>query len=358
MNILERYLAKTTILYSTYCLILLTGLAGLIKFVEQLRLVGRGDITVVDILLFVFFMIPRDFELFLPMSILLGSLIGLGILSSNSELTIIQVSGVSKFRISLSILKMAIPLMILSLIITEYVAPVSEAIAKNIKMQKLYDKQIISSVNGIWTLDNGNIIHIDQALNNEVLKNITIYQFEHNSSHISTLIHSPKAEYHFENGQEMWLLNTVTITHFTEKEIHIEQKNQMKINSTLTPDKLEIVSIKPEELSIKGLMQYITFLKKNKQNSDYYELAFWKKVFSPISIIVMMILALSFIFGPLRSVTMGTRIVSGIMIGFTFFIINESFGAIALIFHINLIIGILLPNLLFFLLAVFLMHRV
>ncbi|MCE1658685.1 LptF/LptG family permease, partial [Enterobacter hormaechei] len=93
----------------------------------------------------------------------------------------------------------------------------------------------------------------------------------------------------------------------------------------LTPEQLNVVALEPEALSISGLYQYIKYLKQSEQESGRYQLNMWKKIFAPLSVAVMMLMALSFIFGPLRSVPMGVRIVTGISFGFLFYVLNEIF---------------------------------
>ena len=93
MRILDFYIARVLISTSALCLLVLTGLSGIIKWVDQLRLVGRGTYTMVDAAIYVMFLIPRDIEMFFPMAVLLGALIGMGMLASNSELVVMQSSG-------------------------------------------------------------------------------------------------------------------------------------------------------------------------------------------------------------------------------------------------------------------------
>ncbi len=93
----------------------------------------------------------------------------------------------------------------------------------------------------------------------------------------------------------------ISVTDRVEK----HQWQEQRWRSTLTPDKLGVVSIKPELLSLKGLTDYIDYLDSNQQDSSKFELAFWRKATQPLTIIAMLLVALSFIFGPLRSVTYG-----------------------------------------------------
>ncbi|WP_428618706.1 LptF/LptG family permease, partial [Shewanella sp.] len=117
--------------------------------------------------------------------------------------------------------------------------------------------------------------------------------------------------------------------------------------STLTPDKLSVVSVKPEALSIQGLVDYLEYLRVNNQDSGRYELALWRKIMQPITVAVMMLVALSFVFGPLRTVTMGARVLLGVMAGFSFYICNEIFGPMTLVYGLPAILGAVMPPIIF-----------
>ena len=127
--------------------------------------------------------------------------------------------------------------------------------------------------------------------------------------------------------------------------------------SSLTPDKLGVVTIKPESLSISGLIDYLTYLKSNEQSAQRYELALWRKVLSPVTVAVMLLVALSFIFGPLRETSMGARILLGVITGFAFHVSNEIFGPLAQVYQVPAVLGALLPSLVFASVAIFVMQR-
>ena len=125
----------------------------------------------------------------------------------------------------------------------------------------------------------------------------------------------------------------------------------------LTPDKLGVVALDPDALSISGLHNYVKYLKSSGQDPGRYQLNMWSKIFQPLSVAVMMLMALSFIFGPLRSVPMGVRVVTGISFGFIFYVLDQIFGPLTLVYGIPPIIGALLPSASFFLISLWLMMR-
>jgi lipopolysaccharide export system permease protein len=184
------------------------------------------------------------------------------------------------------------------------------------------------------------------------LQNVNIYQFD-DDLRLVQIISAQQATY----NQDDWQLNNVKQVVFNAQRIQNSQMQTYQWQSTITPDKLGVVTIKPEALSIGGLNDYIDYLRNNGQDAARYELALWRKILQPLSVAVMLLMAMSFIFGPLRSVTMGARTGMGILAGFGFFVSNEMFGQVALVFQIAPVIGAVLPSLLFTMLAIFLLRR-
>ncbi len=122
-KILDLYIGRTIIATTALTLSTLVGLSAIIKYVEQLRKVGEGTYDLWKALGYVLLSAPRDIEMFFPMAVLLGALIGLGALASSSELVVMQAAGFSKLDIGLSVLKTAVPLMLIVTLLGQWGAP-------------------------------------------------------------------------------------------------------------------------------------------------------------------------------------------------------------------------------------------
>ncbi|HDL3484076.1 TPA: LptF/LptG family permease, partial [Mannheimia haemolytica] len=161
---------------------------------------------------------------------------------------------------------------------------------------------------------------------------------------LQSVLKAGTANYSDEKG---WVLSKVEKSTVGENQIQQAKQPDQVWQTSLTPSKLGIVSLKPESLSISGLADYVGFLKDTGQDPKRFEITFWRKVFQPISMAVMMLLAISFIFGPLRSSTMGAKIVIGIVAGFMFYVANIVFGNLSLIATwLPVPVGALIPSLL------------
>lgn len=352
MSILDWYIARVLISTSSLCLLVLTGLSGIIKWVDQLRLVGRGSYTMMDAGVYVLFLIPRDIEMFFPMAVLLGALIGLGMMAANSELVVMQASGQSRLQITVSAMKTAVPLMLLVMALGEWVAPAAEQRANELKATMISGGSLIKSHRGIWAKDGDLFVNIGEVTDINTLGNITLYEFDQ-QERLNHVVNARRATF----DGEAWQMQGVSKTHITEEAIVREDIDSELWQSSLTPDKLSVVSVKPESLSIQGLMGYLDYLRINSQDPSRYELALWRKLMQPVTVAVMMLVALSFVFGPLRSVTMGARVLLGVVAGFSFYICNEIFGPMTMVYQLPAFIGAGAPALLFAGAAVFYIRR-
>ncbi|EMK6668973.1 LPS export ABC transporter permease LptG [Vibrio fluvialis] len=352
-KILDWYIGRTIIATTILVLTTFIGLSGIIKYVEQLRKVGNGTYDLMQALLFVVLSIPRDIEMFFPMAALLGALIGLGALAASSELVVMQAAGFSKLDIGLSVLKTAVPLMIIITLLGEWGAPQAQKAARDLRAFATSGGQILSVRTGVWARDANDFIFIGKIDDNH-LYGLNIWRFDEQKQ-LRTVIFAKQVDY---LGENEWMMKNVEVTDMNNDVVITKQSlPQYSWETSLAPDKLAVVTVKPEELALSGLYDYVHYLKASEQDASRYELAFWRKITQPFSIAVMMLMALSFIFGPLRSVTMGARILSGVIAGFTFYISSEFFGPLSLVYGIPPVFGAVAPSLVFLTIALLLLRR-
>ncbi|MEF1305073.1 LptF/LptG family permease, partial [Vibrio owensii] len=176
-KLLDLYIGRTII--STTALVLATfvGLSGIIKYVEQLRKVGRGAYDLMHALYFVLLSIPRDIEMFFPMAALLGALIGLGMLASSSELVVMQAAGFSKLDIGLSVLKTAVPLMLIVMTLGQWGAPEAQKMARDLRAFALSGGSIVSVRAGVWARDANDFIFIGKV-EDDKLYGLNMWRFD------------------------------------------------------------------------------------------------------------------------------------------------------------------------------------
>lgn len=352
LKILDIYIGRTILSTSMLTLSVLLAISAMFKFIDQMRSVGRGYYDMVHAALYTLYSVPGDLVTFFPMAALIGGLIGLGMLASSSELVVMQAAGLSRFNIISSVMKTAVVMMLIVMAVAEWGAPVSDRIARELRIKAISDGNLFAAQQGIWAKDGDQFVNIKQVDDYGNLSDLVIYQFD-DSLKLLSIVSASNAIYR----DKAWQLQQVRVQEFTEQRIIQQQIPQQSWRSSLTPDKLGVVTIKPEMLSLEGLTDYVDYLQQNGQDASRYQLAFWRKVLQPLTIIAMLLMALSFIFGPLRSVTMGARVLMGILTGFAFYMSNEVFGPVALVYQFPPVVGAMLPSLLFIVLSIYLMRR-
>ena len=354
MNTLDRYIGKSILGSIFATLLTLVGLSAIIKFVEQFRSVGKGTYDIWQAVAFTGLTIPKDIETFFPMAALLGALMALGNLASRSELVVMQAAGFSRFKIGMAVMKTALPLVLLTMVIGEWGIPQTEQFARDMRARALSGGSMLSMKNGVWAKDGNNFVFVRRVMDDAKLNDIYIYTFDRHRN-LTELKHANQASY--SENESKWTLRQVNHSMISKDEITTSNRLSEKWETNLTPDKLGAVSLRPTSLSISGLYNYISFLRETGQDVSRFELTFWRKIFQPVSVGVMMLLALSFIFGSLRSVTAGARIVTGICFGFLFYVVNEIFGQMSVVYNIPAVFGALMPSLLFIVMIWWLLSR-
>lgn len=352
MGILDRYIGRTIFAATFLSLFVLVGLSSIIKFVEQMKNVGKGDYDVISAAYFVLLKMPVEIALFFPMAALIGALIGLGSLATSSELVVMQAAGLSKFRIAISVLKTAIPMVIAVMLLGEFVAPQTDKEAYYMRDKARSGSERVENKYGVWAKDADSFISIGRMNSKAELYEIQLYFFKKDL----TLDHAILAKKGTYNDGE-WLLEGVSSTHFGDNNTAVSVNDIQVWQTELTPKKLEVIISEPDKMSMRDIYSYIIYLENNDQEASRYWLTFWRKSVLPFTVIVMMLLSVSFIFGGLRTVALGTKLIFGIASGFAFHVSGELFGPASLVFGLPPFLGAILPSMLVLGIAMYLLKR-
>ncbi len=334
-------------------MLFLVALLSFFNYVDQLRDVGTGNYGTLQAAEYVVLIIPRIIYQMMPIAVLIGVIAGLGILANNNELIVMRAAGISINNIIISVMKAGALLMVLVVVIGEWVAPVSERYAQILRSVSISNTLSIGATNGLWARDGSKYINIQKVLPKGKLGGVNIYEFNHKRQ-LTKVTQASEAYYINDN----WLLENVVEANIKTNKVSVKgHKNKIWLTS-LSPDLLSVVLVKPETLSILGLFQYISYLHDNDLDAARYELAFWSKLMLPIITGIMVVLAIPFVFGSLRTVAIGQRIMVGTFIGISFYIINQVFGYIGLVYHLHIATSAMLPALGFFIYAVYRIRKI
>lgn len=353
MKIVDRHIGLVIIYATLMVLLVLLGMQIFIGFIAQMGSIGSGNYDVFSALLYVIETLPKEVYSFFPMVGLLGSLLGLGYLASNSELIVLRASGMSLWQITWSVLKAAIFLLIIMTIIGEFLAPYSNSFAINQKAIAESGGAIIKTIRGLWMRRRNDFIHINEVQPGKHLKGISQYIIG-DDHHLQQASYASDATYQ----NDTWVLNNIEQTNFNGNQVSTQKISQQPWSIKIDPDLLHFSMVDPNAISLVHLQQLLHFQRIHGLEEGNYALVFWQRIFQPLATLVMIFLAIPFIFGPLRSSAMGSRILIGIVVGFVFYLLNQFFGPFSVVYQIPPVIGALAPILLFCIIAFYLLRRV
>lgn len=352
MSLLDRYIARH-VLYSTAVVFaVLLALFAFLEFVDKVGDLGKGSFDVSDLLEFVILGLPRKaYELF-PMAALLGTTLGLSSLAIDSELTAMRAAGVSLLRIAAAVMRVGAVLVFGAILIGEVLAPPAENYAQRERaaaMQVGFQER----ETGIWLRDGHQYINIGEVLPDLTVLRVNIFEFDE-QQRLRT--HTSAASGHFDG--ERWRLDSVKQSVLEPRRVRVWEAKTDYWTTAIDHQVLGVFAVAPDALSVWNLYRYIDHLKRNKQDTGRYELAFWYKVVAPLTIAAMVLLAVPFVFGHPRDSGMGLRLFVGIMLGLLFYLLSRGFGYFSVLYQLPPLLGAVLPTVLFLFLALYLLRRV
>ena len=371
-GLLDRYIGRSILLTSLLVILTLVSLASIFAFISELDDVGKGNYTLGRAVQYIVLSIPGQAYLLFAPAVLLGSLLGLGAMASNSELTVMRAAGVSVARIIRSVLVTGIVLVLLIAAIGETVMPKTEQIAENLRLTALEKRLSIHGSGGLWLKSGDRFVKIGTVMPDFTLIDLSIHQFQNNQ--IILALHAAFAR---PEGDD-WQLEDTVVTRFSDNSVLNDaidsilwsdflrrfsvttqiQGNQSVNSALVSADVLKSLSVSPESLSAKDLYEQMQYLEDNQLDSRPVELAFWVKIASPLSTLVMLMLSLPFVFSSQRSGGAGQKIFIGIILGIAYTLVNRLVTQIALANGFSPALSAMLPLVGFLLVAIIAIRRI
>jgi lipopolysaccharide export system permease protein len=332
MRLLDLYIARHIWAAVAIVLLVILGLDLMTALGSELEALDNGA-SFKQVLTYIALTVPRRVYEFMPLTVLVGCLVGLGTLANNSELTVMRAAGVSLRRIVWSVMKAVSVFVVVAALLGEFVAPVSQ------KMAEIEQSQYkgVASTQGFWLREGNDYVFVRSVRADGVLLDVTRYRFAGHQWQ-QTLVAEQgiyeDQQWRLQRLQKVWL-----------EDQHIMQQGQevMAWPASLKPHLLSILSMDPQHLAINDLVQYSQYLDQSGLDSTPYELAFWKKVLQPLATLALVFVAISFVFGSSRSVTLGQRVLVGVMVGLAFNYAQEVLGPASSVFGFTPLLAYLLP---------------
>ena len=303
-------------------------------FVEEIQAVGRYADTgyrLVHALTFVALMVPSHLYELMPIAVLIGTIFVMSRLAQSSEYTILRTSGLSPWRALKTLLLLGLGFVVLTFAIGDYISPLADRTGQLLKAR--YTGRITVGQTGAWLkekqADGQYAVNVGELTPDGFLRGVRIFEFDDRGFLMSMML-ADKATFNRDNA---WELHHVQRTDFPKQGADTAIIKHTQIPTFSWPNYIsaEMVStalLKPKRMSTFDLFQYIRHLQDNAQSAQRYEIEFWRKVFYPLSCLVMVVLALPFAYLHFRSGSITSYVFGGVLAGISFFLLNNVFGYI------------------------------
>lgn len=347
MNRVERYLASVLVVHFLLVMLVLLALIGFTEFMNQLDDLTE-DYTVQHVAVYVLLKLPNYIVQLFPVTLLIGTLMGMGNLANHSELTVLRVTGWSIRRIFLAVIKVALLLWVFVTLMGETIGVNAETYANKLRAEALNKQFSLGHANGFWVKNNQRFIEIGKAISDQDLRNVTIYQIQ--KGELTELESYPQVR--FEKGQWHGFDGVQKTLNWNEKAEIPELKwlnyQQSSLDSTLLslpfiPEDLEKLTVKSTSLNLIQLQEQIEFLQVNGGDPSALNMAYWNKLASPLVMLAMIAIVFPLIFGSQRQVSMGQRIFIGVLIGLLFHLGNQLIGNLSAVYQLPAALAAFLP---------------
>lgn len=346
--IMRNVLGATAIVFFVLCVLYL-----IFTFIAQSSDIG-GDYTYFDALGYVLLSLPANINLVLPIVGLLGALLGLGHLAGHSELIAMRAAGVSIARICKGVFYSGCVLAMIGFVLGAYLGPVLQHRANVQQMLAKNGRAYLIGAKSIWLKDGANFILLNSVKPNGDIKGIA--RFNVSDGELKQIEYAASA--HLDPNSSKWALEHVEVDHITSQGVEVNFVPTLSQVNLVSPGILSVLLNQSDNLTLLGLVEYIHYRQANNLNVDKYQLSFWQLFFQPLSSIVLMLIAVPFVFGPMRSSGFGYRLVVGLFLGFVFFLISQATGPVVLVYRGLPFLGAAAPFIVFMLLLSVLILRI
>ncbi|MEM1111156.1 MAG: LPS export ABC transporter permease LptG [Pseudomonadota bacterium] len=334
---LERYITQSVLWAILLVLMVVVGLDAVSALVDEAE-DSSETYGFAQIGYYILLTMPDRFYEFIGPAALVGCMLGLGNLASSSELVVMRAAGVSTARLTWIAMKPAFIVAALGFVIGEYVAPRSEQAAQTYRALAQQKPGGYASDGGVWNREGNTFLNFNAVEKQGIAHGLVLFQFDEKGE-LQSALRANRAEFRGDH----WMMESVQRTTFSSWETQRTRHKTLRWNTAITPDLLSIEMVMPEQLSIADLYRYSNYLAGQGQDSDDYQLALWKKLLQPLAVSGLVLVAISFIFGPLRDGTMGFRIFAGVVVGITFRTLQDLLGPASLVFGFSPLYAALVP---------------
>jgi len=356
MKIRDRYITKTLLSYTIIVLVVWLGIYSFFNFLSELNSVGKDGYTILSAFTYIILQLPEIAYKQASPIILLGCILGMGHLATTGQLLIFRVSGASILKITLLTLKNSLIFVFFFIFIGEFLAPISSNLADRSKLNTLGDSSASFNQGGFWIRDGDNFINVKKNIDGKLFSGITVIEVN-SLNKIERVIESENALFDGNSldmsGSEIFSIDGLSFF----DGISLKERNSYNKTVSFDQDLIDSLEKEPKDLSTWTLIKQIRFLSDNKLRSGVFEVELYDRLIQPITLIAMILLAMLFIFGSIRDVTLGRKIFFGVALGLSFEMLSRVASAMALSFDFSPLLSSILPSITLMFISIILLLR-
>jgi len=360
---LNRYLVSSMLKALVPVMLMLLALFSFLALAEELEDVGKGSYSTMNAVTVVGLTLANRLLDLLPVMLLLGALVGLGGLAGNSELTAARAAGRSPWQLMQPPLLTALLVGLALLGIAQYVVPAAEQRAETLRARAMTDvsmREALDESTGesrqedIWTRSNNQIVKVGWIGAAGHLEDVEIYSFDDKG--LASVRQVSMAEVLDERN---WQLDDVHVLRAADPAIDTAASSagtqsdlvRERWQIDLAEDRLSVLALPPASLSLFDLRGRILRSQANDLDVHGLRVMLWQRLSLPLAAIAMVLLALPFVFGSTRVLSVGERVTFGVIAGVLFYLLEQSSAHFAIIYRLNPVLMAVLPECLILLLV-------
>jgi lipopolysaccharide export system permease protein len=351
--LLERYIAIATLKALGLVSAGMTFLFSLLEFVDQLHDVGKGHYRLIDACLYVLLTAPARFLQLMPPAMLFACLFALGGLAARAELTVMRASGVSPGRIVGSVFKLAAVILVALFLMAQFVIPPAQQLAQTQRASRLSTVDAVRSNGSFWAAGDHQFLNVRRFANANVPIDIYLYEFAA-SGELQSLIQAERAEV---RPDGTWLLEGVSRKRYGGTPFDTERLASLVWQSFLRPRQSSLLTLPADSMQPLDLYRYVRDLERRHQPAAHYTQELWAKIDIPLAMAAMILIAVPFVFGLLRTQGIGQRIMIGTMIGMIFSLTQQITTYLGQLLNLTPALTATAPSIVLMALAFYLFRR-
>ena len=322
MGILFWYILRQYLKVFALCMTAVLTVYLVVDFFERLRNFLGNDADLSVMLMYFFYRIPYMSLELAPGAALLATILTLGFLNKNQEITAMRSCGMSFFQIATPFLAFGVVASTILFAFTAVVVPLANKEAKYIKEVVIQKKPqaLTLGKDGLWLRFGQNALLKISGVNEggNTLERLQLYQMGEDFN-LKEIIEAEKARFR----SPKWTLESASTRQINpDGRINATQYGELELDLPLTPTDFRTwMTVDPKNMTLRQLGEYIDRLSRDGHKSDQYSTNYWGRMaYSTVTFVMTLIgLSLSFRRTGSRDMTVSKGVGQALGIAFLFF---------------------------------------